>query len=222
MFYNLTMKIVDYNIFNGQKNMDIDSEILEESIRLNRKEAVFRFYGWSPACVSLGRNQKDDFIDYNLLKKYGVDCVRRLTGGRALFHDNELTYSYVIPASELENGENITESYKQISGILIDIFEKLGIKLTIGGLERHITRDNYCMSVSTGADLCFGGRKFIGSAQCRKNGYILQHGSILLDYDKNLIDKIFHENTDFSTIVTLKEINSDITVDDIISIVKTL
>lgn len=216
------MKIVDYNIFNGQKNMDIDSEILEESIRLNRKEAVFRFYGWSPACVSLGRNQKDDFIDYNLLKKYGVDCVRRLTGGRALFHDNELTYSYVIPASELENGENITESYKQISGILIDIFEKLGIKLTIGGLERHITRDNYCMSVSTGADLCFGGRKFIGSAQCRKNGYILQHGSILLDYDKNLIDKIFHENTDFSTIVTLKEINSDITVDDIISIVKTL
>lgn len=216
------MKIVDYNIFNGQKNMDIDSEIFEESIRLNRKEAVFRFYGWSPACVSLGRNQKDDFIDYNLLKKYGVDCVRRLTGGRALFHDNELTYSYVIPASELENGENITESYKQISGILIDIFEKLGIKLTIGGLERHITRDNYCMSVSTGADLCFGGRKFIGSAQCRKNGYILQHGSILLDYDKNLIDKIFHENTDFSTIVTLKEINSDITVDDIISIVKTL
>ena len=78
------------------------------------------------------------------------------------------------------------------------------------------------MSVSTGADLCFGGRKFIGSAQCRKNGYILQHGSILLDYDKNLIDKIFHEDTDFSTIVTLKEINSDITVDDIISIVKTL
>lgn len=216
------MKIVDYNIFNGQKNMDIDSEILEESIRLNIKEAVFRFYGWSPACVSLGRNQKDDFIDYNLLKKYGVDCVRRLTGGRALFHDKELTYSYVIPASELENGENITESYKQISGILIDIFEKLGIKLTIGGLERHITRDNYCMSVSTGADLCFGGRKFIGSAQCRKNGYILQHGSILLDYDKNLIDKIFHEDTDFSTIVTLKEINSDITVDDIISIVKTL
>lgn len=222
MFYNLTMKIVDYNIFNGQKNMDIDSEILEESIRLNRKEAVLRFYGWSPACVSLGRNQKDDFIDYNLLKKYGVDCVRRLTGGRALFHDKELTYSYVIPVLELENGENITESYKQISGILIDIFEKLGIKLTIGGLERHITRDNYCMSVSTGADLCFDGRKFIGSAQCRKNGYILQHGSILLDYDKNLIDKIFHEDTDFSTIVTLKEINSDITLDDIISIVKTL
>ena len=111
------MKIVDYNIFNGQKNMDIDSEILEESIRLNRKEAVLRFYGWSPACVSLGRNQKDDFIDYNLLKKYGVDCVRRLTGGRALFHDKELTYSYVIPVSELENGENITESYKQISGM---------------------------------------------------------------------------------------------------------
>lgn len=216
------MQIINYNVFDGQKNMDIDSELLEESIRLNKQETIFRFYGWKPACVSLGRNQKDDFIDYKMLKECGIDCVRRLTGGRALFHDKELTYSYVAPISAIDNGENVIESYKYISGILINIFSRLGIELTIGGLERHITKDNYCMSVSTGADLCYKGKKFIGSAQCRKNGYILQHGSILFDYDKNLIDKIFHEDTDFSTIVTLKEINSDITVDDIVSIVKTL
>jgi len=210
------MRYIDFAVYDGHKNMMIDSGILEESIRLNAKEPVFRLYGWHPACVSLGRNQSDSFIDYEFLKQNNIDCVRRLTGGRALFHDKELTYSCVFPLGILKNGENITESYKEISAIWIKIFDKLGIKLSIGGLSRHITKDNYCMSVSTGADLCFGHKKFIGSAQCRKNGYILQHGSILLDYDKNIIDKIFRENTDFSSIVTLKEINPDITIDDVI------
>ena len=91
--------------------------------------------------------------------------------------------------------------------------------MSIGGLERHITKNNYCMSISTGADLCWENKKFIGSAQCRKNGYILQHGSILLDYDKNLINNLFNENTEFDTIVSLKEINPNITIQDIISVI---
>ena len=137
-----------------------------------------------------------------------------------MLHDKELTYSYISPASVIPNGENVTDSYKYISGLWIDIFHRLGIELTIGGLERHISRNNYCMSVSTGADLCYGNRKFIGSAQCRKNGYILQHGSILLDYDREFLDNIFMENTDYSTIISLKEINPDLTTADIISAVK--
>ena len=214
------MKFLNYEVYNGQKNMQIDSDILDECVNLNVQEPVFRLYGWSPSCISLGRNQKDDFVDYELLKTFRIDCVRRLTGGRALFHDKELTYSCVFPAARLHNGGNVTESYKEISGIWIEIFNNLGINLTLGGLERHITKDNYCMSVSTGADLCFNGKKFIGSAQCRKNGYILQHGSILLDYDKNLINKIFNENTDFSSIVTLKQINPYLKINDIICAVE--
>lgn len=214
------MKYIDYVVLSGAENMAIDSEILETAISQQSKEPVFRFYGWSPACISLGKNQNDNFIDKALLHSLGIDCVRRITGGRALFHADELTYCYVTPDSLIENGENVQESYKFISQILIDLFEKLGIDLTIGGCPRHITKNNYCMSVSTGADLCWNDRKFIGSAQARKHGYILQHGSILLDYDKELISKIFNESTNFDTIVTLKDINPDITIQDIISALK--
>lgn len=218
----ICMKYIDYQIHTGLENMAIDSKILDEAILSNSKEPVFRFYGWLPACVSLGKNQDDSFIDYKFLKSIGVDCVRRQTGGRALFHNNELTYSYVTPASLIENGQNVSESYKYISSILINIFKNLGIELSIGGCPRHITKNNYCMSISTGADLCWNDKKFIGSAQCRKNGYILQHGSILLDYDKNLLLKIFSEPTEFDTIVTLKEIATNIKLEDIINSFKNL
>ncbi len=214
------MRFIDYEIRTGKENMQIDSDLLDESIRNQYNEPVFRLYGWKPACVSLGRNQDEGFINKKLLSEYNIDCVRRLTGGRALLHDNELTYSYICPVASIDNGQNVTESYKFISGIWIDIFKSLGIGLTIGGAPRHITRNNYCMAVSTGADLCYENRKFIGSAQCRKEGYILQHGSILIDYDKDKLDKIFAEKTEFSTITTLKEINRNLEVDDLINAAK--
>lgn len=210
------MRFIDYEVKTGKENMQKDSDLLDEAIQKGYDEPIFRLYGWEPACVSLGRNQKEDFVDNSLLETYGIDCVRRLTGGRALLHDNELTYSYICPVSSIENGENVTASYKFISGLWIDIFKSLGIELTIGGAPRHITKNNYCMSVSTGADLCWNNRKFIGSAQCRKNGYILQHGSILIDYDREKLDTIFNEETDYSTIVTLKKINPDLNIEDII------
>jgi len=211
------MKFIDYRVATGKENMQIDSDLLDYAITENIKEPIFRLYGWEPPCVSLGRNQDESFLDINFLNSKGIDVVRRLTGGRALFHDKELTYSYITPANTIPNGENVTESYKYISNILIDIFKILDIKLEIGGLARHISKNNYCMSVSTGADLCYMGKKFIGSAQCRKNGYILQHGSILLDYDKNKLDNIFKEKTDYASIVTLKEINNKLSIEDIIS-----
>lgn len=214
------MRFIDYEIRTGKENMQIDSDLLDESIRNQYNEPVFRLYGWKPACVSLGRNQDEGFINKKLLSEYNIDCVRRLTGGRALLHDNELTYSYICPVASIDNGQNVTESYKFISGIWIDIFKSLGIGLTIGGAPRHITRNNYCMAVSTGADLCYENRKFIGSAQCRKEGYILQHGSILIDYDKDKLDKIFAEKTEFSTITTLKEINRNLEIDDLINATK--
>ena len=72
------------------------------------------------------------------------------------------------------------------------------------------------MLISTGADLCYNGKKFIGSAQCRKQGYILQHGSILLDYDKELLEKLFKEEISTDSIISLKEINSEISAEKII------
>ena len=213
---------VPYSVKSGCENMQIDSDILEDCIKNKLTEPVFRLYGWKPACISLGRNQKDDFLDKTLLNEYKIDVVRRLTGGRALLHDNEITYSYVCPLSFLKNGENVIESYKEISQILINGFYELGIKLEFGGEKISRGHVDYCMLVSTGADLCFKNKKLIGSAQFRKNGYILQHGSILYDYNKDLLEKIFKEKVDNSHVTTISEINSKITKSDIISVFENL
>lgn len=212
------LKFIPYEVKNGQENMQIDSDLLDYAIANKLNYPIFRLYGWKPACISLGRNQSDEFIDKEFLKQEGIDLVRRLTGGRALLHDNEITYSYICPTSYLKNGENVTKSYIEISQILIDKFKKIGIELNFGTTKKINTKFDYCMLISTGADLCYEGKKLIGSAQCRKNGYILQHGSILYDYDKKLLEKIFHEEVNTDSITSIKSINPNITKEDIINL----
>lgn len=212
------MKFLPYEIKTGKENMQIDSDLLNMAIDCKVLEPIFRLYGWLPYCVSLGRNQKDDFVDEDFLKSQNIDVVRRLTGGRALLHADEITYSFVCPVTLLENGENVTASYKEISKILIEGFKKLGINLDFGGHKKTQGHKDYCMLVSTGADLCYENRKLIGSAQFRKEGYILQHGSILYNYDKSLLERVFKEEVDTSSIVSVKEINPDISKADIIRI----
>lgn len=212
------MKYIPFAVYDGKKNMDIDAQLLEDAVSSNQKNAVFRLYGWNPPCISLGRNQDDSFLDKDFLRKNNIDVVRRLTGGRALLHDNEITYSFICSVDYLENGEHIVSSYKEISQILIDKFKKLGIDLDFGTAKPVKTGFDYCMLISTGADLCYKNKKLIGSAQCRKSGYILQHGSILYDYDRELLEKIFGEKVDPSEITTIKEINPEISKEDIIKI----
>lgn len=212
------MKIIPYETRTGKENMQIDSDLLDFAIKNELKEPIFRLYGWEPACVSLGRNQKDDFLDYELLKSKNIDVVRRLTGGRALLHDNEITYSFICPESFLQNGSHIVSSYKEISQILIDKFKKLGINLDFGTSKPIKTGFDYCMLISTGADLCYKEKKLIGSAQCRSHGYILQHGSILYDYDKNLLEEIFKEKVSTDEITSIKEINPKLSKEEIIDI----
>ena len=209
---------MDYEIKTGEENMQIDSDLLDDAIEKQLKEPVFRLYGWSPACVSLGRNQRDEFLDSEFLKKNGIDVVRRLTGGRALLHDNEITYSFICPVSYLEHGEHVVSSYKEICKIFIDKFSQIGIDIDFGTQKQVKTGFDYCMLVSTGADLCYKGKKLIGSAQCRKQGYILQHGSILYDYDRELLEKIFGEEVSTEEIICIKEINPEITKEDIIKL----
>ena len=202
------MKFIDYQVYSGKENMQIDSDLLEEAILSQSKEPIFRLYGWSPKCISLGRNQKDNFINNE------IDSVRRLTGGRALLHDDEITYSYISPISIIPNGESIISSYKYISGILIDFFKTLGVSLYCGENKKVSTHFDYCMLLSTGADVCYQGKKIIGSAQFRKNGYLLQHGSILFGYDKKFLESLFNE--EIKGITTVKEILPNITKEEFI------
>ena len=221
------MKYIKFGTYTGSENMQIDSDLLDEAIEKQLQDPIFRLYAWEPRCISLGRNQKDSFLE-------GVneDVVRRLTGGRALLHDDEITYSYVTPISIIPNGETISASYKYISGILIDFFKTLGVKLDFGGGDKHngtmpilqpqghavkgSMKFDYCMLISTGADVCYQGRKIIGSAQYRKQGYILQHGGILFGYDKKLLESLFHEEVTKDSITTVKDILPDMTKEEFV------
>ncbi len=211
-------EFIPYSDNSGQKNMDIDNDLLNRAINQKLQYPIFRLYGWNPPCVSLGRNQDDSFIDRDFLRQNNIDIVRRLTGGRALLHDNEITYSYVCPVSYLKNGEHVISSYKEISQILIDKFKLLDIELEFGYNKPVKTGFDYCMLVSTGADLCYQGKKLIGSAQYRKSGYILQHGSILYDYNTTLLEKIFGDSGVDNEIISIRRINPVLTKNKIIAI----
>ena len=212
IFVNVNFLDSDCNIVNcGQKNMELDLEMLSDAISNRHDFISIRFYNWSPKCISLGKNQKyEEYFD-----DLGIDIVRRPTGGRALLHDKELTYCLVSP---IKNGQSVIESYREVSDGLILGFEKLGIKLDYAGEKGK--NMSYCMNISSGADVSYNGRKLIGSAQFRSQGYFLQHGSIMYSADFDLIEKIFRQKVNKEAIVTLGEIDSSIKQNDLISALK--
>ena len=183
--------LIDYKEYNGIDNMRIDSELLEDAVKKQEKEPILRFYGWVPACVSLGRNQTEEHINVSFCKENNIDIVKRVTGGRGLLHDDEVTYSFVCPCDYLDGGESIIKSYKEISSALMEGLKLLGIEAELGNKKQRSASFDYCMSLSTGADLCYKGKKIIGSAQYRHQNYILQHGSILFSYNKEIIEKLY-------------------------------
>jgi lipoate-protein ligase A len=208
-------KLIRYKENTGKNNMLIDNELLEDAIKNQEKTPIIRFYGWKPACVSLGRNQSIDNINIEFCKNNNIDIVKRVTGGRALLHDDEITYSFICPFDFLKNGDGVISSYKEISSAIIQGFKNLDIELDFGGKKKIETSHDYCMLLSTGADLSYNGKKLIGSAQFRKQNYILQHGSILFSYDKNKIEKIFNEKVAQNSITYINEINSQLSRQDI-------
>lgn len=210
-------KLIEYKINTGKYNMDYDSFLLDEAIKNEEKEPIVRFYGWSPACVSLGRNQSSEHINIEYCNTNNIDVVKRVTGGRGLLHDDEVTYSFICPSSFLNGGSSIIKSYKEISSAIIEGFKNIDIELELGGKKKVEASHDYCMLLSTGADLSFNGTKLIGSAQYRKQDYILQHGSILFSYKKDVIEQIFNETTQENAITCIKEINEALTRKDIIN-----
>ncbi len=215
------IKIIEYKEYNGAENMRIDYELLESSIKTGDKTPILRLYGWSPKCVSLGRNQNIKTVNEAFCSENKIDIVRRITGGRGLLHDDELTYSFICPAAILKDGNFIKSSYKEISSAIILGFKSLGINLDFGSENKVNTKYNYCMSLSTGADINYQNKKIIGSAQFRSQGYILQHGSILFTYNPKLLKNIFNEEINTEQITCIQEINGSITRKDIEQALKT-
>ncbi|GAA0467009.1 biotin/lipoate A/B protein ligase family protein [Alkalibacillus silvisoli] len=142
---------------------------------------TLRFYTWEPACVSLGYFQKvEGKIHTDNTKRYGFDMVRRLTGGRAVLHDDELTYSVVISEDHPDMPKTVTEAYKVISQGLLEGYRLLGLdaEFSIPEGKLNQTGSAVCFDEPSWYELVLNGKKAAGSAQTRQRGVILQHGSV--------------------------------------------
>lgn len=199
-------RFIPYSVHSGESNMEIDERLLDEAIE-NSLPPVLRLYGWERPTLSLGRNQKPVGIDFNFCKAESIPVIRRPTGGRAVYHDCELTYSFVVRQDLLKCAPTVKASYTEISEALVIAFDKLGVSLAYPEAKTLSVDGGYCMQVSTGADLSHNGKKLIGSAQLRKKGYILQHGSIILGLNKDILAGIFQDAGTLDNVTSLQSVS---------------
>jgi lipoate-protein ligase A len=170
-------RFLPLEVRDGYWNMALDEAILKTVIE-RKSENTLRFYKWFPSTVSIGRNQSlANEVNIKFAEKNNINVVRRITGGGAVFHDNkgEITYSIICPIKFLEN-LNATDVLKQFeileSGIVA------GLAFFGLNTEKGII---HCPA------LFLDGKKFSGNAQVRRKGFILQHGTILLGIDPDLM-----------------------------------
>jgi len=148
---------------------------------------TLRFFGWDPPAVSLGYFQ-DAVKEVNLSYccEHGIDVVRRPTGGKAVFHDHEVTYALVAREEHPLFPRGILGTYQVISSAILRALSKLGVEAEMTADGRSRAPDGlaaFCFSVPSRYELLVKGRKICGSAQTRSRGVFLQHGSILVDFD---------------------------------------
>ena len=153
-------------------------------------ESVLRVYAWVRPTLSLGRHQvARDRYDLERARSMGVDVVRRPTGGRAVLHHREITYSVTAPVRALGS---LHESYAAINRFLLDGLRRLGIDVHAASPPNATPRPGTapCFETPVAGELVAGGRKLVGSAQWRESDALLQHGSILVDDDQWLANAL--------------------------------
>jgi lipoate-protein ligase A len=168
----------------GAWNMAIDESILRH-IGQGESLSTLRLYSWKPACLSLGQAQPFSDVDIQRLGEHGWDLVRRPTGGRAILHIDEITYSVIAPTDEPHVAGSILESYNRLAQALLQAVKSLGLPVEMkedpGAALK--TANPICFEVPSTYELTVEGKKLIGSAQARRKEGVLQHGSLPLTGD---------------------------------------
>jgi lipoate-protein ligase A len=207
----------------GARNMALDECLLAEAAR-GSVPPVLRFYGWAPPAVSLGRFQDEaEAVDPAACARHGIDIVRRITGGRAVLHDRELTYSIVAPVTAGLFPNDVLGTYKVIAGALLAGLRSLGVAAEMvsrPGRPREGQRkdgaDAACFASPSWYEIVAHGRKIVGSAQRRVPGAFLQHGSILIEYDPELEAEIIPGGGAADAVTCLRrELGGDVPVTEI-------
>ncbi len=161
----------------AQFNMGLDEAFLQE----RAERPVLRIYSWGPPTLSLGYFQRFDDVP---AAKTTRSVVRRITGGGAIHHDREVTFSISAPATHRIYRGPIALSYERVHGAIQDALRAVGVESSLRGeeaLDSDREGTGMCFHHSTSLDLVWNDRKGVGSAQRRKNGQVLHHGSIKLD-----------------------------------------
>jgi lipoate-protein ligase A len=187
LFYLLAMSYQPWRLLidepaDGATNMARD-EAIATIHATGATPPTLRLYRWRPACLSLGRFQRGDAIDRAACRRAGIAVVRRPSGGRALLHDDELTYAVIARANHplLDHGGAILAAYWHISAALLAGLRRLGVDAALTPVERRSTRGSAaCFDAPASYELTVDRRKLVGSAQTRRDGVLLQHGAIPL------------------------------------------
>ena len=173
----------------GMWNMAVDESIL---LHIGRGESppTLRLYAWTPACLSLGYAQPFAAVDMDRLASRGWDIVRRATGGRAILHTDELTYSVIAPNEDPRVAGTVLESYNRLAQALLLAIKMLNLPVEImkkGRNGNSADLNPICFEVPSTYEITVNGKKLIGSAQARKKEGVLQHGSLPLTGDLSRI-----------------------------------
>jgi len=184
----------------GWYHMALDLALLGEAER--RGEGFVRLYRWQPWCLSFGRHEPAlRRYDRGLIERRGLDAVRRPTGGRAVWHAQELTYAVAAP---VERFGSLAESYRAIHQTLATAITSLGAPAAIAGARpTPAVGAGACFASPAGGEVLTRERKVVGSAQLRQGGAFLQHGSLLLDGDQMLVSEVTRGATPVSGEITL-------------------
>jgi lipoyl(octanoyl) transferase len=180
-------RFLDSGAADGATNMAVDAALLDHA--RGTGEATLRVYAWSRPTVSFGRHERarPGFAPDRLAAE-GIDAVRRPTGGRALLHHREVTYSVTAPAGAM----SLAESYRAINALLLAALRRLGVPAEEAPRSGRPLRPDgaACFAEPAPGELTVAGAKLVGSAQLREEGALLQHGSILLADDQTLLDTL--------------------------------
>ena len=192
-------RFIDTGFNDCYANMAIDEAILHYC-----DIPVLRVYGWRPAGITVGYNQDIQEINLDYCANNKIDIVRRITGGKAIFHDKEITYSFILPENINLLPKEINESYRIIANALMITFNKISISVELKKVPERIAT-SICFNSSNWYELLVNNKKISGSAQRRMQGKILQHGSILFDFDyeKNIL--LFNSNNPIDNIEDLRK-----------------
>jgi lipoate-protein ligase A len=179
-------RLLPFRKGDAAENMAVDEAVFRETIR-NASPPTLRFYGWRAPAVTIGRFQDAcKEIDIEACRQLGIELVRRPTGGKAVLHEQELTYAVIAGGDSPRFPPDILETYRIISGCIARGLAGCGIRVEMKADGRTAVDEplgRSCFSVPSQYELLVAGRKICGSAQTRSHGVFLQHGALLMAFD---------------------------------------